>query len=393
MAGRLVKRRERVANSVKRLSSLTHPCGGDPSLRPSRFGRRADVGHQSSEVTRLLSCPSPATPSTTFSSMVKNQRSSASSATRKKHAKKAAIVTGEVAETTTVPKQKKPRGKEKARLKAEPRKKVYIPPVRPQAIQPDPLDTLGIAYSISSELLVVLRKLGKKDVVTKIRALEELQSDWIMKANHMNDPQLLEEIITVLPVWVRPPSLVHLLALTPQQLHHLPSLFLHHSRRIRLLSGGLHSLLLALPAVKTQLFASIRDLEEQRQETVIGSWCLIAHDIENQVSLTVLPSWEENFGPRVDAGDEGALLIRRAAPPLISFIRQTIFDPLGAYSVVNPIQPSIDTKPIKKGAKPQPRVQEPQESPPTDEELDAERKARLRAGALSSLKYALGRLC
>jgi len=135
--------------------------------------------------------------------MVKNQRSSASSATRKKHAKKATVSAGDVAENPPVPKQKKPRGKEKARLKAEPKKKVYIPPVRPRAIQPDPLDTLGIAYLISSELLVVLRKLGKKDVVTKIRALEELQFDWILKAKEANDPQLLEEIVTILPVWVR----------------------------------------------------------------------------------------------------------------------------------------------------------------------------------------------
>jgi len=138
--------------------------------------------------------------------MVKNQRSSASSATRKKHSKKAVVATGDVVENPPVPKQKKARGKEKARLKAEPKKKVYIPPVKPRAIQPDPLDTLGIACSISSELLVVLRKLGKKDVVTKIRALEELQSDWILKAKETNDPQLLEEIATVLPVWVRLPA-------------------------------------------------------------------------------------------------------------------------------------------------------------------------------------------
>ncbi|KAF9652581.1 hypothetical protein BDM02DRAFT_3088924 [Thelephora ganbajun] len=306
--------------------------------------------------------------------MVKNQRSSASSATRKKHAKKAAIAAGEVIENPPVPKQKKPKGKEKARLKAEPKKKVYIPPLRPRAIQPDPLDTLGITYSISSELLVVLRKLGKKDIVTKIRALEELQSDWIIKAKEANDSQLLEDIITVLPVW----------------LHHIPGLFLHYSRRIRLLSGGLHTLLLALPGIKAQLFNLIRNFEEERQETVIGSWCLLTHDIEAQVSLTALPSWEGNFGPGVDPGTEGALLIRETAPALISFIRQTIFDPLGVYSAVNPTQPSVDTKPVKKGVKPQPRVQGPPETPPADEEPEAERKGRVRAGGLGSVKYILG---
>jgi len=123
---------------------------------------------------------------------------------------------------------------------------------------------------------------------------------------------------------------------------------------------------------------------------VIGSWCLLCHDTEGQVSLTALPSWEENFGPGVNSGAEGAILIRETAPALISFIRQTIFDPLGAYSVVNPIQPSIDTKPTKKGAKPQSRVQGLLETPPADEELEAERKARVRAGGLGSMKYVLG---
>lgn len=166
-------------------------------------------------------------------------------------------------------------------------------------------------------------------------------------------------------------------------------MFLHHSRRIRLLSGGLHTLLLALPGIRAQLFTLVRDLEEDRQETVIGSWCLLSHDIEGQVSLTASPSWEENFGPEVDTGTEGALLIRETASALISFIRQTIFDPLGVYSVVNPIQPSIDTKPVKKGAKPQSRAQGPPETP-ADEEPEAERRARIRAGGLGSVKYVFG---
>ena len=123
---------------------------------------------------------------------------------------------------------------------------------------------------------------------------------------------------------------------------------------------------------------------------LIGSWCLLAHDIDNQISSTVLSPWEENFGSGVDAGTQGTLLIREIAPALVSFIRQTIFDPFGTYSVVNPIQPSIDTRLAKKGVKYQPRAQASPESPSADEELDLERKARLRAGALASVKYLLG---
>lgn len=136
----------------------------------------------------------------------------------------------------------------------------------------------------------------------------------------------------------------------------------------------------------------IRDTEEEQQETLIGSWCLLAHDIENQISSIVLPSWEEKFGPGVGTDTEGTLFIRETAPALISFVRQIIFDPLGAYSVVNPIQPSVNINPGKKSAKPQPQVQVLPETPSADEELDAERKARLRAGALGSVKYILGML-
>jgi len=202
-AGESGERRAR-QDSAKRPRCPTRRRG------PARFGRRPKRDYQSSEISQLSSRPRHTNPEPLHANtaMVKNQRSSASSATRKKHAKKAAVASGEVVENPPVPKQKKPRGKEKARLKAEPKKKVYIPPVRPQAIQPDPLDTLGIAFSISSELLVILRRLGKKDTVTKIRALEELQSDWVLKAKEADDPQLLEELTTVIPVWVRLPPQV-----------------------------------------------------------------------------------------------------------------------------------------------------------------------------------------
>jgi hypothetical protein len=128
----------------------------------------------------------------------KAQKSSASSATRKKHAKKAAAAAGEVQE---IVKEKKVKGKEMAKKKGEPKKKIYISPVKPRPIQPDPLETHGIAHTIPSELLVILRRLGKKDAVTKTRALEELQSEWVSKLAE-DDSQLMEIIFTILPVWV-----------------------------------------------------------------------------------------------------------------------------------------------------------------------------------------------
>ena len=130
-------------------------------------------------------------------------KSSASTATRKKNAKKAAVAHGEPVAEPQVPKEKKPKGKEKGKKGKEPRKKVYIPPVKPAPVQPDPLDTLGIAQRIPAELLVVLRLLAKKDSVTKRRALEDLQADWVEKARRDDGEIALLALSEALPVWVR----------------------------------------------------------------------------------------------------------------------------------------------------------------------------------------------
>ena len=125
--------------------------------------------------------------------MVK-QKSSATSATRKKHAKKSAA--GQAPPPPPPePKEKKPKGNKK-----EPRQKVYIPPSKPLPIQPDPLDTMGLARILPPDLVVVLRKFGKRDGVTKKRALEEFQTGWV-------DPPNVEVdvLVSILPVWVRPP--------------------------------------------------------------------------------------------------------------------------------------------------------------------------------------------
>lgn len=130
-------------------------------------------------------------------------KSSASSGTRKKHARRAAQVAGMDA---TENQQKKGKGDKKGGKKGkdkEPRKKVYIPPSKPAPVRPDPLDTLGIAQIVPAELLVVLRKLAKKDGVTKRRALEDLQADWVERARSADEEWRLSAVIDALPVWVR----------------------------------------------------------------------------------------------------------------------------------------------------------------------------------------------
>jgi hypothetical protein len=139
---------------------------------------------------------------------------STSSATRKKHARKAASKDAPPTDVPSLPKEKKPKGKDKGKGKEPPRKKAYIPPVKPQPVQQDPIDTLGLAQRLPAELLLVWRGLSKKDAVTKNKALEELRAGWIDRVHlllsdingHRDAEGLarLEALILSLPVWVRP---------------------------------------------------------------------------------------------------------------------------------------------------------------------------------------------
>ena len=144
--------------------------------------------------------------------MGKQKASSASSATRKKHAKKAAGETSQDASGANQTQAGRSKGaggkgaKGKGKKNAEPRVKMYIPPVKPQALQRDPVDVLRLATSLPPDLLVVFRKLTKKDAVTRRRALEELLSGWFEKVNAVNGDDerdaALAALEIALPAWV-----------------------------------------------------------------------------------------------------------------------------------------------------------------------------------------------
>jgi hypothetical protein len=138
--------------------------------------------------------------------------SSASSATRKKHARKAAATL--YADEPPPEKHKNVKSKEKGKKK-EPRQKVYIPPVKPPPAQPDPLDTTGLARLLPPDLLVVLRKLGKKNALTKISALEELNASFVEKCGKKgSDDSAVSTLVLMMPVWVRLGLTMHVLFLT-----------------------------------------------------------------------------------------------------------------------------------------------------------------------------------
>ncbi|KAF8875235.1 hypothetical protein BD779DRAFT_1613454 [Infundibulicybe gibba] len=273
-------------------------------------------------------------------------KSSASSATRKKHALKAA---GPRPEDPS-PLEKKPKTKEKGKKK-EPRPKMYIPPVKPSPVLPDPLETTGLAHTLPADLLVVLRSLSKKAEVTKIRALEDLQSGWVEKCQKAGeDHPLTHTLVDMLPVW----------------LHHLPAFFVHPSRRIR------------IPPVKDHMFFHLRQVIPSSQlEDILGTWCMSAHDIDRGVALVGRKSWN---GAIPDNKNE------KQAGPL---------DPLSVYAALNPTPPVVPVQPPRKGAgraaPPPPRKEDADGSSrlksDESEESETDKKARLRVAAFGAIRW------
>lgn len=142
----------------------------------------------------------------------KSGKSSASSATRKKQAVKAAKkgATEPPAPQNAAGAKATQRGQKKDKSKKkEPKKKVFIPPPKPPQGLPDPLDTLGLAAQLPGDLVVLLRKAGKKDVVTRQRALEALQI-WVQDAIKASaevdeNPEGADKeaaLVLMLPCWV-----------------------------------------------------------------------------------------------------------------------------------------------------------------------------------------------
>ncbi|KAJ7249410.1 hypothetical protein C8J57DRAFT_1239861 [Mycena rebaudengoi] len=268
-------------------------------------------------------------------------KSSASSGTRKKHARKAA---GPVVEVD-VPREKKG----KKHRSDPPRPKVFVAPVKPSAAQPDPLETTGLAHRLPPALLVVLRSLSKKAPVTKIRALEELQTGWVDHCGD-EDETALYTVLDMLPVW----------------LHHLPAHLVHPSRRIRLLTATIHAALLRVPVF-------LDPLTEYASENASGTWALAAHDVDRSVAAVASAS-RAPFNP--DA--------------LLPFLEHTLMQPDLLYLELNPLPP-VAPPPPPSSKRPTGVVEAPPPRSRTDEldESEPDRRARLRIAAFGALKYVL----
>ncbi|KAF7348632.1 Delta-9 fatty acid desaturase protein [Mycena venus] len=281
--------------------------------------------------------------------------SSASSGTRKKHARKAAQ-----GQELPEPQHKPAEKKGKKHRSDPPRPKVYIAPIKPTAANPDPLDAVpGLAHRLPPPLLVILRSLGKKAMVTKIRALEELQSGWVAKVGE-EDGVALYALKDAAPVW----------------LHHLPAHLVHPARRVRLLTAQVHAALLAAEVL------------EDAPQLINNVWALAAHDPERAVAAAVVPKSTAD----------------------VEFLERVILHTDAVYNELNPPAPVLLSHPpdpyasgksapgANKGAKhPQaqaakrPAMPESTRSKTDEQDLESafDRRARLRIAAFGALRYLL----
>ncbi|KZT55173.1 hypothetical protein CALCODRAFT_518938 [Calocera cornea HHB12733] len=305
--------------------------------------------------------------------MGKGNKSSASSATRKKHAAKKG---GADAPSSQQLGQKQKGGKKN---KKEPKIKVFIPPPKYAPMQPDPLDTLGLVHTLPAELVVVLRRLAKKDATTRGRALAEM-GEWIVKAGQGDEPAT-EGLRQALPVWY----------------HHLPTLLTHPGRQLRLSTlQAYHSLLLS--PLRPQALAYISDiLSEEEQERVLGSWAMAAHDFDRGVASVGRQSWEGAVGwvpsQITPAGGKAKLVLSRTAlaPPLLAFLSKTLHDPLSVFALLHPpiAPPPQPTQPGRGKHALAKKPEEPSRREGDDLELEEERVGRLRSSALGALAWVL----
>jgi E3 ubiquitin-protein ligase listerin len=173
-------------------------------------------------------------------------------------------------------------------------------------------------------------------------------------------------------------------------MHHLPALFLHPSRKLRLLAAGLHISLVHIHPIRDAMLLFLRETASQDQlESILGAWCLASHDVERPVAIEASKSWADAFSHP---------LAQNSTLTLLAFVQRTLMDPLGVYLYLNPVPvdiPLSQTHP--KGTHRSPaliRRDTPESSTRAkvegDEEDEQDRKARLRIGAFGAIKWILG---
>ncbi|GAA5947534.1 hypothetical protein JCM3765_001719 [Sporobolomyces pararoseus] len=233
-------------------------------------------------------------------------KSSASSATRKKQAAKQAKKkqqNGGEEDDLNNPShtpQKPQRGQKKQKKdRFAPKVKSYVPPPPPPKGAPDPVDLYLISQGkqIDPELVVVLRRLHKKDEATIMKGVEGfdaavrevLRRDQEKEGEDWEREMKEEEVLECVAVWA----------------HHFPRLALHPSRRLRLSVHSLHALLssgltLLLRYTRSALLSALWT----DQPNYVGAWCVAAFDSDRTVRSQAYRTWESVLLPLDTSVDE-----------------------------------------------------------------------------------------
>ncbi|KAF4582323.1 listerin E3 ubiquitin protein ligase 1 [Pleurotus pulmonarius] len=185
------------------------------------------------------------------------------------------------------------------------------------------------------------------------------------------------------------------------QMHHIPTLFVHPAKRIRLLAASIHASFLALAPLNTHISAFLIDTAPTPQlEAILGTWCLAAHDIDKAVAATASASWIP-FIARASPRPPPAALART-----FEFCQSMLLDPLGTYTYLNPPQPAAPPPPSAPHARaktagrnahgsgrqtPVRQREDPDAARREDEheETETDRKARLRVAAFGAIAWLL----
>lgn len=287
-------------------------------------------------------------------------KSSASSATRKKQAQKAAKKTAyerdengnllhpELAEALEKQKQhglqrgqKKDKsnkdGKGGKKGKAE-KKKQYIPPPKPPQPLPDPLDSMGLASLLPADLVVLLRKASKKDVITRCRALEGLLAwveDAFGKSPSSNSAESSPEA-SVLSSEEKQEALVMML---PSWVHLFPRLALSPTRRLRLLTMQIQTLLLAKPQQPSEEASSTRaELLESPQyiKPILGPWAILCHDTDRTIERLGRTAWNDSCtwkSANEATPEEVKLNLNDHCDTLIAHLRTILLSPSPSFAL------------------------------------------------------------
>ncbi|KNZ44547.1 hypothetical protein VP01_904g2 [Puccinia sorghi] len=213
--------------------------------------------------------------------------SSASAATRKKHAKKSQPQTTkpdpDVPSTANGPKQKKD--------KKAPKVKRFIPPPTYTG-ELDPVDIFKIGLHgspVKPERAVILRKVGKKDPVTIERGLDEW-INWINATFNTNSTNLKTDNHRQL----HPSEPAELLATVPVLIHHFHRLVVHPSRRVRVLVLTLLDTLISFQydGDRPCRMALLNPVELEKPE-YIGSWIISLWDPDKTARTIANKIWNE----------------------------------------------------------------------------------------------------